>query len=130
MVPAAKIASEAPGRLLGLRFLWCGVGLRLWCFRTLGTYFTFTVQTSTDQPVITTGPYRWLRHPSYAGLLFVIIGVGFFFGNWLSVLVVALAALAGFSYRIQVEEAALLAEMGERYRTFASSRKRLIPFVW
>src|SRR5262249_37436528 len=57
--------------VVGLRLgvMWAGVGLRWWYFRTLGRYFTVTVMTSAHQPVITTGPYRILRHPSYAGLL-------------------------------------------------------------
>ena len=58
--------------------LWGGVALRLWSFRTLGRYFTFTVQTSADQPVITDGPYRVVRHPSYAGILLAVMGIGLF----------------------------------------------------
>jgi hypothetical protein len=63
---------------------------------TLGRYFTFTVQTSRDQPVITARPYRLIRHPSYAGLLMVIVAVGLFIGNWLSLLclIVAVRALS------------------------------------
>jgi protein-S-isoprenylcysteine O-methyltransferase Ste14 len=54
---------------IGLCVVWAGIGLRWWCFRTLGRYFTFTVMTSANQPVIATGPYRVLRHPSYTGIL-------------------------------------------------------------
>lgn len=39
------------------------------------------------QPVITAGPYRYVRHPSYTGLLLAFLGLGVFFGNWLSVIV-------------------------------------------
>ena len=56
--------------------------LRLWSFHTLGRYFTLTIQTSSDQPVIADGPYRLIRHPSYAGLLLIIMAVGLFIGNW------------------------------------------------
>jgi isoprenylcysteine carboxyl methyltransferase (ICMT) family protein YpbQ len=41
------------------------VALRGWSFAALGQYFTFTVMVSSDQPVVTAGPYRVLRHPSY-----------------------------------------------------------------
>ena len=54
---------------VGIVVMWAGIGLRLWAFRTLGRYFTFRVMTSHDQPVVTNGPYRLLRHPSYAGAL-------------------------------------------------------------
>ncbi len=129
-VPAAQIEPVALASWLGLVFLWCGAGLRIWSFRTLGTYFTFSVQTSSDQPIITSGPYRLLRHPSYTGFLLGFSGVGFFIGNWLSVVAILAGSLIGLSYRIAVEENALEAEMGDRYRQFAATRKRLIPFVW
>jgi protein-S-isoprenylcysteine O-methyltransferase Ste14 len=115
---------------LGLGVIWAGIALRSWCFRTLGHYFTFTVMTSANQPVITTGPYRVLRHPSYAGILLVLAGIGISYGNWLSLAALIFLPLIGFINRIHVEEAALSATLGAAYTTYASSRKRLIPFVW
>ncbi len=127
-VPAAAIP---PGiAWVALVLLWCGVGLRLWSFRTLGRYFTFTVQTSADQPVITDGPYRVVRHPSYAGILLAVIGVGLFIGNWVSFFILMVAFGCGIVFRIRVEERALLQELGEPYRAYAATHKRLVPFVW
>jgi protein-S-isoprenylcysteine O-methyltransferase Ste14 len=98
--------------------------------RTLGRYFTFTVQTSADQPVIDAGPYRWLRHPGYLGILLAVGGIGVEMGNWLSPLgFVALTAI-GVVLRIRVEEGALVAAMGERYVEFTRGRKRLLPYLW
>jgi protein-S-isoprenylcysteine O-methyltransferase len=113
-----------------LILLWCGIALRWWCFRTLGHYFTFTVMISSDQPVITTGPYTYLRHPSYAAMLLALCGLGLIFGNWLSLLALLALTLLGFVNRIRVEEAALSAALGASYTTYASTRKRLIPYVW
>jgi protein-S-isoprenylcysteine O-methyltransferase Ste14 len=115
---------------VSLILVWCGVGLRWWCFRTLGRYFTFTVMTSADQQVVTTGPYRYLRHPSYAAMLVALCGIGLIFGNWLSLAVLLAFALVGFLNRIRVEEAALAGALGARYTTYAITRKRLIPYVW
>ncbi len=50
----------------------------------IGRYFTLTVRTSSDQPVIADGPYR-VRHPNYTAILLAVIGLGLFIGNWLSV---------------------------------------------
>jgi protein-S-isoprenylcysteine O-methyltransferase Ste14 len=110
--------------------VWGGVGLRWWSFRTLGRYFTFTVMTSADQPIITTGPYRVLRHPSYTGLLLIISGIGLSFGNWLGFAALTLPTVIGLVNRINVEEAALSRASGSAYITFAAGRKRIIPFVW
>ncbi len=115
---------------ISLAVIWAGIGLRWWCFRTLGRYFTFTVMTSADQPVITTGPYRVLRHPSYAGILLVLGGVGLSYGNWLSLAALIILPLVGLINRIHVEEAALSATLGVAYTTYASGRRRIIPFVW
>jgi protein-S-isoprenylcysteine O-methyltransferase Ste14 len=129
-VPAAAIQPESVASWLCLVFLWCGIAMRFWSFRTLGRYFTFTVQTSTDQPVITEGPYRFVRHPGYTGILLAVVGLGFLFGNWVSAACILVAVTAGLVYRIRVEERALLQTLGDSYRDFAATRKRLIPLIW
>jgi protein-S-isoprenylcysteine O-methyltransferase Ste14 len=114
----------------GLIAMTCGVMLRFWSFHTLGQYFTFTVQTSMDQEVVSSGPYRVLRHPSYAGIMLIVIGWGFVYDNWASL--IALVAGVGFGIvnRIRVEEVALSRDLGGRYQAYAASRKRMIPFIW
>jgi protein-S-isoprenylcysteine O-methyltransferase Ste14 len=129
-VPAASVADGNVLFGMGLAVMWCGIGLRFWSFRTLGRYFTFTVMTSADQPVVSTGPYRFVRHPGYSGILLVLAGIGATYGNWLSLAALALIPLIGFIHRIHVEEAALSAALGGAYTSYASGRKRLIPFVW
>jgi protein-S-isoprenylcysteine O-methyltransferase Ste14 len=129
-VPSATIGTESLVASIGLVLLWCGLGLRLWSFQTLGRYFTFTVQTSPDQPVISAGPYRVIRHPGYAGMLLAVIGLGFTIDNWVSLVVLTGAVASGLIYRIVVEERALSRDLGGRYQAYARSRRRLIPFVW
>jgi protein-S-isoprenylcysteine O-methyltransferase Ste14 len=129
-LPSATIGTETTAASIGLVVLWCGVGLRVWSFRTLGRYFTFTVQTSRDQPVIAEGPYRVIRHPGYAGLLIAVVGIGFAIDNWASLVALTSAITIGLIYRIRVEERALSRDLGGRYQRYAASRKRLVPFVW
>jgi protein-S-isoprenylcysteine O-methyltransferase Ste14 len=129
-VPAAAIARPAVAAWIGLVLMWCGIALRFWSFHTLGRYFTFSVETSVDQPVITAGPYRVIRHPSYAGLLIAFIGAGLQYRNWVSLLVLLVASVGGLVYRIGVEERALTRALGDRYRAYAATHKRLIPFIW
>ena len=138
-VVAAVAISRATGATFGynpwlfsvaLALMWSGIALRWWSFHTLGRYFTFIVMTSPDQPVITEGPYRWLRHPSYLGILLALAGLGLTYGNWISLGALVLGPLLGVLYRIHVEEAALTRELGARYTDYARSRKRLVPYVW
>jgi len=129
-VRAAAFPESAAVTAIGFLVMWFGIALRWWSFRTLGHYFTFAVMTSADQPVISTGPYRVLRHPSYLGLLLILGGLGLGYGNWLSLAALTLVPLIGFIYRIRVEEAALSTTLGAAYTTYAAGRKRLIPYVW
>jgi protein-S-isoprenylcysteine O-methyltransferase Ste14 len=129
-LPSATIRSEALASWIGLVIMWCGIGLRFWSFHTLGRYFTFTVQTSQDQPVISTGPYRVIRHPSYAGALLAFVGLGLIIGNWASLVILTVATSCGLVYRIMVEERALSRDLGGRYQAYAANRKRLVPFIW
>ena len=115
---------------VALALIWAGIALRIWCFRTLGQYFTFAVMASRDQRVVDTGPYRLLRHPSYTAILIVLAGLGITYGNWLSLVALVTLPLGGFINRIRVEEAALLATLGDDYAVYASGRRRIIPFVW
>lgn len=129
-VTAAAYAVDRAVFLITLVLIWTGIGLRWWCFKTLGRYFTFRVMTSARQPVITKGPYRVLRHPSYTAILLILVGIAISYGNWLSLAALVLIPLLGFLYRIRVEEGALSATLGDAYMSYARGRKRLIPFVW
>jgi protein-S-isoprenylcysteine O-methyltransferase Ste14 len=130
VAPAADIGHGAVTFAAGLVLLVLGATLRLWSFQTLGRYFTFTVKVSPDQPVVTAGPYRVLRHPGYAGGLLATAGVVLQYGNWLSLALIMLSILAIIIWRIRVEEHALLATLDDRYRAYAAHRKRLVPLIW
>jgi protein-S-isoprenylcysteine O-methyltransferase Ste14 len=128
--PSANIRPAVLAVWISLVLFWGGISLRLWSFRTLGQYFTVTVQTSGDQPVISKGPYRVIRHPSYAGLLLVIVAAGLLIGNWWSLGCLTAATAGAVVFRIRVEERALMTDLGASYRSYAASHRRLLPFVW
>ena len=76
-VPAAQIPGSGwPVLLGGLVLMWCGMALRIWAVRTLGPQFRTVVMIQDDHRLITTGPYQLLRHPSYAGSLLTLAGLG------------------------------------------------------
>jgi len=129
-VPGAAISHPAAAFAAGIVLLVTGAALRVWSFRALGQYFTFTVKVSSDQPVISNGPYRVLRHPGYAGGLLAIIGIGLVNGNWVSLATIVLLFLGITVWRIRVEENALLTALDGRYRAYAAQHKRLVPLVW
>ena len=130
VTPRAAIGGGAWLFALGVLIMWLGLLLRWWSFVSLGKYFTLVVKTSEDQPVVDRGPYRVLRHPSYTGLLLAIAGLGVMLGNWVSSAGAVGVVLAALIYRLRIEERAMEAALGDRYREFAASRARLIPYVW
>jgi protein-S-isoprenylcysteine O-methyltransferase Ste14 len=98
--------------------------------RAAGRFFTTDVRVHPGQTVVEDGPYRWVRHPPYTGLLAIFVGVGLALGNWASLATLVLLPTIGLVYRIRVEERALLDGLGEPYRRFAASRSRLVPGLW
>ncbi len=117
-VPGTAIASASVFLLwLGILLIYVGIALRLYAIKVLGRYFTTSVAVAPEQTVIEAGPYRLIRHPSYTGLLMILLGFGLSLtNNWLSLLVMMGCALIGLSYRIQVEERVLQEHLGQRYQ--------------
>jgi protein-S-isoprenylcysteine O-methyltransferase Ste14 len=112
----------------GLVLMLAGMALRWYAVWVLGASFTVDVATSPGQVVVESGPYRWIRHPSYTGGLLTLLGVLVCCCNPVS-LVALVFALAGYAYRIRIEEEALATDLGAPYRDYMRRTKRLIPFV-
>lgn len=115
--------------VVGVLLIVLGSLLRRYCWRTLGEYFTGDVKARPDQPVITTGPYRWVRHPSYTAGMAMFIGIGLALGSWFSFALLTIATIATYAYRVAVEERVLLDTIGEPYGSYMKERKRFIPYV-
>lgn len=130
IAPTAYIRPPSAAFAVGVAMFLAGFGMRRWAEMTLGRYFTFTVMTSADQSVITSGPYRFVRHPGYTGVLLVVIGAGLVNGNWAGLAGWTLLVLLPLLYRIHIEEHALLAALGDRYLAYAAHHKRLMPLIW
>ena len=128
--PAAAIRPGAVVFTAGMVVLLAGLVLRGWSFKALGQYFTHTVMVSSDQPVIASGPYRVLRHPSYTGIILAAIGIGLASANCADLAGLLLLTLTALLWRIRIEEAALMTTLGDRYRAYAAQHKRLVPLVW
>jgi protein-S-isoprenylcysteine O-methyltransferase Ste14 len=126
--PGPRLARWALG--VGAAVALAGMALRVWSVRTLGRYFTFVVKVTDDQPVIQTGPYRLLRHPSYAGALLTGVGLGLSLRYAYAPLIIAVPQLLGLAIRMRVEERALAEAIGEPYRAYMRRTKRIVPFIW
>jgi protein-S-isoprenylcysteine O-methyltransferase len=116
--------------ILGLGFFTLGLFLRWFSIIYLGRFFTVNVAVASDHQLIDSGPYRFIRHPSYAGALLAFLGLGLCLGNLASLLILIVPILFAYLWRIRVEEKALIEALGERYHSYVRKTKRLIPFVF
>jgi len=128
--PLAWPGSYGAWLALGVVLICSGYALRYWAILTLGRFFRFVIAIQNDHRVITNGPYRFVRHPAYTGVMLTQLGVGIALANSLSLLICLAIPMFGFIPRIQREELALTADMGAEYQDYATTTKRLIPKVW
>ena len=114
---------------VGLGLEAAGLGLRAWSMRTLGHSYTRTLRVGGSQQVVDRGPYRFVRHPGYAGSL--MIWTGFALTSRSLPVVQLVGGLLGYAYhrRVGAEEALLRREL-PGYVAYSTRTKRLIPFLW
>jgi protein-S-isoprenylcysteine O-methyltransferase len=115
---------------LALLLLVSGLAVRWMAVLSLGRFFTVDVAIHQQHALVEKGIYRYVRHPSYAGLLMAFAGLGVFFGNWLGFCAVTLPVAVALLARIRREEAALLDGLGASYAAYCSRTKRLLPGVY
>jgi protein-S-isoprenylcysteine O-methyltransferase len=105
-----------------------GLALRTWAVYTLGRYFTWNVEVESDQPVIESGPYRFIRHPSYTGALLTYTCVPVFLHSWIAAAAGIIALPAAFARRIHHEER-LLRDSLPGYASYIDRTGALFPKV-
>jgi protein-S-isoprenylcysteine O-methyltransferase len=128
--PSLQVTNAAAWWDVGAVLFFTGLALRWYAILYLGRFFTVDVAIASDHRVIDTGPYRYIRHPSYTGVLMAFVGLGLCLGNWASLAVLALGTVPVFLWRIRVEEAALALALGDTYREYMRRTRRLIPVLY
>jgi len=129
-LPQGRLPYPQVFYILGLILFVLGLILRWIAIIHLGRFFTVNVAIAEDHRLVTTGPYRFVRHPSYTGTLLVFLGFGLCMLNIFSLAAVFLPISAAFLWRMYVEEEALEEAFGDRYRAYAATTRRLIPAVY
>jgi protein-S-isoprenylcysteine O-methyltransferase Ste14 len=114
---------EAIGALLFA----CGIALAVWARVHLGRNWGMPMSQRAEPELVTSGPYRFVRHPIYTGLLTAMLGTALV-NNLLGLIVVAVL-VAYFYYSGTVEERNLTATFPEAYPEYKTRTKMLIPFL-
>ncbi|MFN3705860.1 MAG: methyltransferase family protein [Thermoflexales bacterium] len=115
---------------LGVGMVLLGWGLRIWAQQTLGRFFTGEVAVQRNHQVVQSGPYRWVRHPSYTGGVLSAVGFGLMLNTWLGALISAAMLAWAYAVRVPREEALLAQALGAAYANYMARTKRFVPFVF
>ena len=118
----ASFVSMAAGIVVELP----GLFLAVWARRALGRNWSGEISIKFEHELIRSGPYQWLRHPVYTGLLAMYVGGPLIIGEWLAVVGVAMAVLA-YWRKIRLEEANLKVAFGAEYDSYRGDTWALIP---
>jgi protein-S-isoprenylcysteine O-methyltransferase Ste14 len=131
MINPSNMAWSAVALPLWLRWMgvvvWgSAVVLIFWTFRNLGRNLTDTVVTRKQHTLITSGPYRWVRHPFYDCVLLMTVGASLMAANWFMFLT-GVAVFVFMAIRVQTEERKLLERFGEPYAQYVGRTGRFLP---
>jgi protein-S-isoprenylcysteine O-methyltransferase Ste14 len=107
-----------------------GLGLRCYAVFSLGQFFSTTVVTQDKHILIKVGPYRFIRHPAYTGLLVSFFAAGFAMGDGLALLTLFCPVAYVLMQRINIEEQWLTGHFGKTYKEYCLHTKKLIPWVY
>ncbi|OAI07923.1 methyltransferase family protein [Methylomonas methanica] len=119
-----------PRQALAMALFASGLYLRYAAVIQLGRFFTTDVAIQPEHRLIKEGPYRWLRHPAYTGLLIALFAAGLAMGDFIALAMLLVPTVWAFTLRIDIEERMLLAEFGSVYADFCKSTWRLLPWVY
>ncbi|HSV00771.1 MAG TPA: isoprenylcysteine carboxylmethyltransferase family protein [Roseiarcus sp.] len=113
---------------LGAALTFAGLAFAIWARFIIAGNWSSYVELKQDHELIVAGPYQWVRHPIYTGLLLAFIGSALAVGEWRGALAVAIVA-ASFWRKLRLEETVMRRQFGEAYARYAARVPALIPFV-
>jgi protein-S-isoprenylcysteine O-methyltransferase Ste14 len=114
----------------GLGLIVCGSALFVWARRTLGDAYSGHLSVVNGQELVQRGPYRFIRHPAYAGYLLIALGISLGYSSLAGLCAIPLLLVPGLVYRIRLEEKFLAVHFGEQFQRYAARTARLVPGLW
>ncbi|HEX4151974.1 MAG TPA: isoprenylcysteine carboxylmethyltransferase family protein [Steroidobacteraceae bacterium] len=113
---------------IGVAVIVAGLLLCIWARRALGGNWSGAVTVKVGHELVQGGPYRWVRHPIYTGILLMMLGTALAGGEVHGLLAVSIATLALW-LRSRVEERWMSEEFGEQYARYRQRSWALIPYI-
>ncbi len=114
-------------RWLGAGIIFTGDLLFIWSHKSLGKNWSPILEIRKGHTLVTDGPYRFIRHPMYAAIFLIGIGVSFLSANWIVTLSYMLPVICLYMVRVSDEEKMMAEQFGNEYRKYIKRTGRLIP---
>lgn len=113
--------------MAGLLTILLGLVIRVWASVTLGGMYSGYLRVKIGRILVTDGPYRFVRHPGYAGFLLVALGLAIGYSSLIGLVAIPVLLLPGLAYRMRVEERLLHEQFGEEYIAYVQHTGKLFP---
>ena len=118
----------SPGvRWFGAGLIFASDLLFIWSHKALGRNWSPFLEIRKGHTLVTDGPYRFIRHPMYAAIFLIGIGVSLLSANWIVVLSYMLPVICMYLVRVSDEEKMMIEKFGDKYREYMRRTGRLIP---
>ena len=117
-------------QVTGLTLIVFGSALFIWARRALGKFYSGHVSVVEGQPLVQSGPYRFIRHPAYAGYILIALGLSLGYSSLAGLAAILFLLLPSVIYRIGVEDKLLADHFGGQFNEYAVKVARLIPGIW
>jgi len=115
---------------LGIVLIAAGVALRILTRWAIKGLYSGVVQVRQDHRLVQEGPYRFIRHPGYAGFFLMALGISVAYSSLIGLLAILILFLPGLAYRMKVEEILLIGHFGGEYLNYRGKTKKVIPWIW
>ncbi len=126
---SSEASMVLPLALSGCLLALAGGALVLRSRAELGPAWSFVPKADQGTGLVTTGPYRRVRHPIYLGLALVAMGESLAFGSWSALMIVLSGIVPTFAWRARAEEKLLRRTFGERYAVYRQRTTMFIPYL-
>lgn len=126
---SAEAPVALPLALAGCLLALAGAALVLRSRSELGSAWSLVPKADQETGLITTGPYRIVRHPLYLGLAVLALGQALAFGSWPALAIVLLGIVPTFAWRARAEEGLLSRTFGARYAAYRQRTRMIIPYL-
>lgn len=125
-----SLPRTTPMQVAGLILILAGILIRILARKNIRGLYSGHVEVHENHLLITSGPYKYIRHPGYFGFLLLAFGLAIGYSSIIGLVAVPVLLLPGLVFRLKVEEQLLHEKFGEEYISYVNRTKTLIPFVW